>query len=232
MRIAMLPVVLGFAAAVLGGCQDGGKSKIDHTSPRGLLVSYQQAVSERDYASINAAMESRFRGDFRSRNAAVREYVQALGELAALVESRLGAEQAQGFRRRGAEVLAGMFPSPFEGATADGVVDWQKVMILDAGDFHRVMVADAATDFQKQFVLVHRGGGWFISPHPDRLAAGMEKQYYQDETRQDRDILKQFTRGVEDLKKKVRSGEINSENFQSKMEALGSGVSTAPATLP
>ena len=217
-----LVLLVGLFAAGCAGRGDAAEPgvMIDHTSQRLLLVSLDEAVAKRDYAAMVQAMDGAFRGPYRSVVMAGRDYVSALESLAGTAEEKLDPQMAQRFRQQAQRVYSGLFPSPLEGAVKEQGVDWDIVRVLDEGECLAVTVGGQSTPFDKQYVICEVKGHWFVAPHQKEVPPRQRVSSYKHDAGYTQKNLRRYIDLTNDLKKKIKSGQINRANFEQKMSAL------------
>lgn len=212
----MMVCVLGISA----GCGESARVKIDHSDPKALTVSVQQAVMEHDYAAVIGAMDSNFRSPFNSLVSAMRSYVHELSLLADAVETHIGPQQAQRFDQLAERVYFGTLPPPLEAAMEDGKVNWDKVAFLDEGDWQAVMIRDRTSRFDKTFVLVPHGNQWYLAPRMKNIDTEWFDGRYKKGAQAAAKEFKAMTDAAKDLRQKVETGVYNKDNFDEKMAEL------------
>jgi len=207
-----VPAVLVVSIVATSGCHRGGiKSQdVDRVSVRSTVVAMHQAVSNKDYDAILACFAPDYRGSFRGILSASKDYSAKVIETAALIEQRVDAAPAQKLRKEVEETYRGLLPSPLEGATVDGKIQWERVQIDEQRDYATVEVDHHITPFGKKFELVRLSGSWYVTP--DESA----KKFSADAKRMTH-AYRQFIKVLDRLQGKIKRGKVTKENIDQEL---------------
>jgi hypothetical protein len=237
-------LVLGLAASLgLFGCKasnvsnpsidrvdvPAGTVKIDHVSNRMLVLSLHEALQRRDYGAMVESVEPDFRSQFRTMLNASREYIESLYDLSKLVRDRIGPVPAQRYPRLAEEVYEGMLPDPLQGAIDNGQVDWNQVQFLDQGFVTIVRIKDHESAFTSQFAIKEIKGKWYLTPYREGMPEDKRKVAYDRESKFVQKQFRDYVQIVKDMQKKVKSGQIATEDQLRDDLNSGTAATETPA---